>query len=147
MLNFDFLEKGVGIVSPTHLVYDFSRKTFVKLYSINVIRCSGPRILVSYFIYFKFTHVFFYLTFLSSIPDFGVSTAILDTIDISRRWCKLNFGLLRGHVKSCYLPERIDASRQYFYYFIQIFWNNWQEITWTTLLYNDMGLLLPFKRS
>ena len=35
MLNFDFLEKGLGIVSPTHFVYDFSRKMFRKLYSSN----------------------------------------------------------------------------------------------------------------
>ena len=34
------------------------------------------------------------------IPDFGVSTAILNPVDIFRRWFKLNFGLLRGHVKS-----------------------------------------------
>ena len=26
MLNFDFLEKGVGIVSPSRFVYDFSNK-------------------------------------------------------------------------------------------------------------------------
>ena len=30
------------------------------------------------------------------IPDLDVSTAILNAIDISRRWCKLNFGPLRG---------------------------------------------------
>ena len=34
MLNFDFLEKGLGIVSPPHLLYDFSRKMYLKLYSI-----------------------------------------------------------------------------------------------------------------
>ena len=34
------------------------------------------------------------------IPDFGVSKAILNPADTFRRWCKLNFGLLRGHVKS-----------------------------------------------
>ena len=34
------------------------------------------------------------------IPDFGVSTAILNPVETFRRWCKLNFGLLRGHVKS-----------------------------------------------
>ena len=34
MLNFDFLEKGLGIVSPPHFVYDFSRKMFLMLYSI-----------------------------------------------------------------------------------------------------------------
>ena len=33
MLNFDFLEKGLGIVSQPHFVYDFSRKLFIKLYS------------------------------------------------------------------------------------------------------------------
>ena len=32
--------------------------------------------------------------------DFGVSTAILNPVDIFRRWCKLRFGLLRRHVKS-----------------------------------------------
>ena len=35
MLNFDFLVKGLGIVSPAHFVYDFSRKMFLILYSIN----------------------------------------------------------------------------------------------------------------
>ena len=35
MLNFDFLEKGLGIVSLLHFVYDFSRKRFLMLYSIN----------------------------------------------------------------------------------------------------------------
>ena len=35
MLNFDFLEKKLGIVSPTYFVYDFSRETFHMLYSIN----------------------------------------------------------------------------------------------------------------
>ena len=28
MLNFNFLEKGLGIVSPPYFVYDFSRKMF-----------------------------------------------------------------------------------------------------------------------
>ena len=32
MLNFDFLEKGLGLVSPPHVVYDFSRKMFFMLY-------------------------------------------------------------------------------------------------------------------
>ena len=35
MLNFDFLDKGLGIVSPVHFVYDFSPKMFLMLYSIN----------------------------------------------------------------------------------------------------------------
>ena len=33
MLNFDFFKKGLGIVSPPHFVYDFSRKIFFKLFS------------------------------------------------------------------------------------------------------------------
>ena len=32
MLNFNFLDKGLGIVSPAHLVYDFSTKMFLMLY-------------------------------------------------------------------------------------------------------------------
>ena len=28
MLNFDFLEKGLGIVSPSHFMYNFLRKMF-----------------------------------------------------------------------------------------------------------------------
>ena len=36
MLNFDFLEKGLGIVSPPHFAYDFSRKMFhVIFYYLN----------------------------------------------------------------------------------------------------------------
>ena len=35
MLNFDFLEKGLGIVSPPHLVCGFSRKVVILLYFIN----------------------------------------------------------------------------------------------------------------
>ena len=35
MLNFEFLEKGVGIVSPLYFMYDFLRKMFLMLYSIN----------------------------------------------------------------------------------------------------------------
>ena len=34
--------------------------------------------------------------FVSSEPDFGVSMAILNPVDIFRRWCRLNFGLLRA---------------------------------------------------
>ena len=35
MLNFHFSEKGLGLVSPPHFVYDFSRKIFLMLHSIN----------------------------------------------------------------------------------------------------------------
>ena len=33
--QFDFFEKGLGLVSQPHFVYDFSRKIFRILYSIN----------------------------------------------------------------------------------------------------------------
>ena len=35
MLNFDFLDKGLGIVSPAHFVHDFTTKVFLRLYFIN----------------------------------------------------------------------------------------------------------------
>ena len=35
MFNFGFLAKGLGIVTLPHFVYDFSRKMFLILYSIN----------------------------------------------------------------------------------------------------------------
>ena len=35
MLNFDFLDERLGIVSPAHFVYDFSTKMLLMLYSIN----------------------------------------------------------------------------------------------------------------
>ena len=35
MLNFDFLDKGLGMVFPVHFVYDFLTKMFVMLYSVN----------------------------------------------------------------------------------------------------------------
>ena len=35
MLKFDFLERGLGTVSPPHCVCDFFRKMFLMLQSIN----------------------------------------------------------------------------------------------------------------
>ena len=35
MINFDFLEKGLEIVSPSYFVYDFPGKMFLALYSVN----------------------------------------------------------------------------------------------------------------
>ena len=35
MLNFNFSEKGMGLVSPSHFVDDFSKKMALILYSIN----------------------------------------------------------------------------------------------------------------
>ena len=35
MFNIDFLGKGLGIVSPPHFVYDFSKKMFLMLYLLS----------------------------------------------------------------------------------------------------------------
>ena len=35
MLNFDILDKGLGMLSPAHFMYDFPTKMFLVLYSIN----------------------------------------------------------------------------------------------------------------
>ena len=35
MLNFKFLDKGLGILSQSYFVYDFSTKMFLMLHSIN----------------------------------------------------------------------------------------------------------------
>ena len=35
MLNFEFSEKGLRLVSPPHFVYDFSRKIFLMFYVTN----------------------------------------------------------------------------------------------------------------
>ena len=35
MVNFDFIEKSLEIVSPPYFLYDFSTKMFLMLYSIN----------------------------------------------------------------------------------------------------------------
>ena len=34
MLNFDFVEKGLGVVSLPHFVYDFSRKMLLIYYTL-----------------------------------------------------------------------------------------------------------------
>ena len=47
MLNFDFLDKGLKIVSPAHFVYDFSTKMFLMLYSLSE-QISLPEILPIY---------------------------------------------------------------------------------------------------
>ena len=35
MVNFGFLDKGLEIISPAQFVYDFSKKMFLMLYSID----------------------------------------------------------------------------------------------------------------
>ena len=35
MLNFDFVDKSLGRISPVHFMYEFSTKIVLMLYSIN----------------------------------------------------------------------------------------------------------------
>ena len=40
MLNFDFLEKGLGIVAPPHFVYDFNKNvSYVTFYLLIKFHC------------------------------------------------------------------------------------------------------------
>ena len=67
-----------------------------------------------------------------TISDFEVSTVTLNPVEIFRRWCRLNFGLLRGHVKSCIsLPFDWKDRREetIFLLFKRISWNNWLGMT------------------
>ena len=50
------------------------------------------------------------------MPDYGVTTAILNIIDISRRLCKLNFGPLQGHVKSCHFRQETRGGNIFTFY-------------------------------
>ena len=57
------------------------------------------------------------------IPCFGNSNAILNFVDIFRRWCKLSFRPMQGQVKSRHFSEQISARRPYFnflYKFLEI---------------------------
>ena len=85
------------LFQKTSWLINFSETTMSFLFALNF----------STFFLFGAVHFLLRKSFYSflSIPDFGVSTAILNTADISRSWCKLNFGPLRGHVKSCHFPE------------------------------------------
>ena len=67
-----------------------------------------------------------------SVPDFGVTMAIFHGC------CKLNFGLLRGHVKLCDFAAILlkgSTQRENILNF------------YLTLLDTDLDLLLPFKQN
>ena len=53
------------------------------------------------------------------ITNFGVSTTILNQVDIFCWWYKLNFGLLQGQVKSYHFHEKIEAKK--YFYFLYVF--------------------------
>ena len=73
VLNFDFLEKGLGIVSPPRFVFDVSRKMFLMLYSINCL-ISLPLLLGQYVycncLLTRLCHKFWNWPYLSNQPVF-----------------------------------------------------------------------------
>ena len=72
------------------------------------------------------------------MPNFGVSTTILNPVDIFCRCYKLNFGLLQGQVKSYHFYEIIEVKRQYFYFCIyfleQLAGNDIGQPSWILVL-------------
>ena len=91
-----------------------------------------------------------------SMPDFGVSTAILNPLDIFRRWCKLNFRPMRDQVKSRHFSEQTGARRPHFHFLYkyigiisckqlgQLFW----KLIWIyCYLLNRIGLDLELHNS
>ena len=50
MLDYNFSEKGLGLVSPAHFVYDFSRKLFLVLHSTDL---RTDQISLSDYLYFS----------------------------------------------------------------------------------------------
>ena len=95
----------------------------LKNFNLSLIHAIEAYLLTIYFIlffvgneYFKKFHHQKFGTEKYVIPNFGVTTAILNHVRIFRRWC--NFGLLQGQVKSRHFS-----------------WNNWQE----TKLENPFG--------
>ena len=73
------------------------------------------------------------------IPNFGESTVILnpvDTFSISK-WCKLNFKLLRGHVKLRHITANLLKGQAYFC--VELLSENYFEAVLTTFCCYDHG--------
>ena len=64
MLNFELLEKYLGIVSPPNFVYDFSKKIFLMLYS----PCCIHIILTKFHCLIDFTLVWNNHSYVISVP-------------------------------------------------------------------------------
>ena len=67
-------------------------------------------------LHFKIQYFWCTQMIILSIPNFGVSTAILNPQDVFRRWCKLRFRPMRDQVKSHHFSEQIGARRSYFHF-------------------------------
>ena len=107
-------------------------------------------------LHFKFQYFWCTQMIILSIPDFGVSTAILNPVDIFHRWCKLSLRPMRDQVKSRHFSLQKGARRPYFhslYKYIgiisykqlgQLFW----KLIWIyCYLLNGIGLDLELHNS
>ena len=56
-------------------------------------------------LHFKIQYFWCAQMIILSIPDFEVNTAILNPVDVFRRWCKLSFRPMRDQVKSRHFSE------------------------------------------
>ena len=56
-------------------------------------------------LHFKIQYFWCAQMIILSIPDFEVNTAILNPVDVFRRWCKLSFRPMRDQVKSHHFSE------------------------------------------
>ena len=107
-------------------------------------------------LHFKIQYLWCTQIIILSIPDFEVSNAILNPVDVSRRRFKLSFRPMREQVKSRHFSEFIGARRPYshfLYKFIgiisyeqlgQLFW----KLIWIyCYLLNGIGLDLDLHNS
>ena len=82
------------------------------------------------------THAIANITIIISvISKFGISKAILNTKDISCKWCR---DICESWLNDAFFQKGYTQGGKFS-------WNIWQEMTWTTHLDNELGVLLPHK--
>ena len=126
MINFDFLKKSLGLVSPPHLLHDSSKKIFLMLYSINwsnfifwfsslleiIWQCVCCNCFYSVFDAINFE---IYHSFLIK-PVFYMSKKLRTKIEISQeyndlsRWNKTYFKT--SVARNCLRPESVPLSKK-----------------------------------
>ena len=81
-----------------------------------------------------------------SIINFGVSTAILNPVDVYRRWCKLSFTRMRDQVKHVIFLNRQARGDHIFTFYTNIL-GQLATNNLDTFLKTYLDLFLPFKRN
>ena len=104
-------------------------------------------------LHFKIQYFWCAQMIILSISDLGVSTAILNPVNVFRRWYKLSFWPMRDQVKSRHFSEQTGARRPYFHflykYFRIISYKQRGQLFWKLIwiycyLLNGIGLDLSF---